>query len=322
MQRDDARNAAFGERGHDRRRETSEMVDVSGVRLEIVDRPGRDAGDRVVLVGFRKRTSASKRVVDADDPQPVALLGADVVFGAVPVVVTRQHQHLVAVPPVQCERVRTCIEFGAALRNGWKAMNDEHDAHQAILDRRRFSPRAAELPPRYWPSGHTSARASACALRSRRQCRRRDEATARPRSSNEGIVRRPNSAYKRRCSCSVLANSYLAERSWEWIDLGTRHVRQLVSRQQDRTRPLEIFGNRGGSKRMRRPDAAPDARADVVERALLESRTGRQRLERRHAVNSERAGNSGGRQPAREIVARDSARLQSGLLPGERAGQF
>ena len=82
VKREDRWNSTFRKQVDDARREARQVVDVRDVGSEVVDEAARDCVDRVVRVRLFERPCVSERVVDAHDPQAVALFLADGVLGA------------------------------------------------------------------------------------------------------------------------------------------------------------------------------------------------------------------------------------------------
>src|SRR5207253_307113 len=82
VQRDEAWDAAVGERAHNRRGEAREMMDVRDVGLEVVDEMAGDRSDGVVAIRVLERPRLAERVVDADNLKAVVPLGLHVVLRA------------------------------------------------------------------------------------------------------------------------------------------------------------------------------------------------------------------------------------------------
>ena len=90
-----------------------------------------------------------------------------------------------------------------------------------------------------------------------------------------------------------------------------RRVGQFVAREQHLERPLQIFGNRCRSKRVRAPHAQSDARTDIVEGARSVT------IRRRHPVEcrpGQRSHRSGGRFGPHNIHENYAGSFQSETL--------
>ena len=75
VERDEARNATFGQRADDGRRQAGQMMDVRDIGFEVVDHPAGDRADGFVPIGLLERPRVAERVVHPDDAQAVARLG-------------------------------------------------------------------------------------------------------------------------------------------------------------------------------------------------------------------------------------------------------
>src|SRR5262249_26380538 len=212
------RHTAIGERSHDAGGKTCQMMDVRGVRPNLVDDARGHRVDRGVLVRFLEGVRISECVVDPRDRQTTARLASNAVVRPRRILLARQHRHLVAVTGRQRERMFVRVDLAAALSRWRKPMDDYEEAHQTILNRTGFHRRDADKPPPSWPSGHATARATARAMplvvasfgavRSHLRCSAMDVAIACIRSVNVGMVRSSKSSYSRRCRRYVRASSY------------------------------------------------------------------------------------------------------------------
>ena len=140
-------------------------MDVRDVGLEVVDDARGDGADRVVPVRLLERARVAEGVVDPDDPQAVALCGANVVFGPARILLAREargprrrHARAARVrAPARRSRCRPGRPAGIRGRSPGSLI------HQTILDISTVasSPLTADNAPRYWPSGHANASAMA-----------------------------------------------------------------------------------------------------------------------------------------------------------------
>jgi hypothetical protein len=156
VQRDEAGNATVGERSHDRRRETSQVMDVRHVRPKAVDQAARDGADDVVPICLLERARLAEGVVHSDDAKAVELLGADVVLGAARILLACQHQDLVAAELMERDGMGMGVDFAAALCSWGKPVDDDQDLHRLI----RFAKRDSFRPLNWMTTQCRDIRAS------------------------------------------------------------------------------------------------------------------------------------------------------------------
>src|SRR5206468_12541709 len=149
VKREDNGDAAPGQRCHDVRRQTRQVMYVGHVWLEFTDQTVRYSVYRGIPVRLFERASLAERVVDPGDREPFSHFASKGVLVARRILLARQDQHLVAMAFAQRARVLVRVDFAAALGHRWKPVNDDEDTHQTVLDRSALQPRAADRPPQY-----------------------------------------------------------------------------------------------------------------------------------------------------------------------------
>ena len=119
------------------------------VRLKVVDERRRDRVDRLVPVTLLEAADGGERIVHRHDRQAVSPLDPDVVLRAMWIGVARHHENRVAVRPLQRQRMIAGVDFTAGFDGGWKAVDDDEDAHQTDLVRAGRQRRTDDSAPRY-----------------------------------------------------------------------------------------------------------------------------------------------------------------------------
>ena len=130
VERDEAWNAAFGERSNDGRRKTGQVMNVRDIGLEVVEDAAGDTVDGVIAVGLRERTRVAEGIVHRNDAQALALLATNLVFGPPRILLAREDDDFVAeiVPQRACVCMR--VDLAATLSGRRKAVDDDQGFHR------------------------------------------------------------------------------------------------------------------------------------------------------------------------------------------------
>ena len=259
------------------------MVHVSDVRLKLVHQACSNPRNCRAAIAVLVAARSAECVVDPCNGQAVALLGSHLVFGAIGPALARQHVHVITMEVHEHSRVLLGVDLRASLSGGRKPVRHDQDTHQMRAKRIGSQPLEAESPPRYWPSGQATARASACIARlADRPCDGFLPLPADVRARAACDRARQNSRRRNRAEPEQLKEPPVQQiGAGELVPRGALvrvhdhrvgHEVELMARQERRLPPLEIFSDRRLGERYLLPRGPSNAGAHVVECAQAKLR--------------------------------------------------